>query len=173
MSPLCRSHLVGRRLLLALAAILAVVLALPALAQDDATSVARSPGEVSSMTSELSQEIYSPYCPGKTVAMCPSGGASDLRQEIQTLVADGKTKDQIKETIIERYGEEYRMVDPPDSDNYTLLGVIGGAFVVCLLAIWLLSGRRKIDTGPDPDAAPAEDLSADDQAYLDELREEL
>lgn len=172
MSALCRPHLLSRRLLPLVVVLLAVFMALPTLAQENATA-ARSPGEVSSMTRELSQEIYSPYCPGKTVAMCPSGGASDLRQEIQGMVADGKTKDEIKEAIIDQYGEEYRMVDPPDSDNYTLLGVIGGAFIICLLAIWLLSGRRKVDTGPDPEDSSDDELSADEQAYLDELREEL
>ena len=81
-------------------------------AQQDAHGV-RDSGEVSKVTQEVSKEIYSPFCPGKTLAMCPSGGASEVRQEIQVLAKEGLEKQDIKEAIIDKYGEEFRMVEPP------------------------------------------------------------
>ncbi|MGM0556459.1 MAG: hypothetical protein ACQEVA_08800, partial [Myxococcota bacterium] len=61
-----RQHLAKIWLFPALALVLAF-LATPVSAQEEHGK--RSEGEVSKMTQEVSQEIYSPYCPGKTLAM--------------------------------------------------------------------------------------------------------
>ena len=169
------SHI--RKLALLLVAALALM-AVPALAQEGVPEKApehgatRTSGEVSQLTQQISQEIYSPFCPGKTLAMCPSPGAAEVRRDIQDLARQGMQKQDIKETIVGEYGEEFRMVEPPASDNYALLGVLAGAFALCLIAIWFFAGRKK--TGPAEDAAdagpPPEDLSAEDQEYLERVR---
>ena len=158
------------RRLFAAASLLTFLAAPPLLAQEHGT-IERDPGEVSQVTQEVSKEIYSPFCPGKTLAMCPSGGASDVRQEIQVLASEGKDKQAIKEAIIDKYGEEFRMVEPPAEDNYALLSVVAGAFVLCLLAIWLFAARRRAD-GADDTAPPEGEMSAEERAYLEELRGE-
>lgn len=136
----------------------------------------RDPGQVSQVTHEISLEIYSPFCPGKTLAMCPSGGASDVRQEIQILAREGKDKQEIKEAIIAKYGEEFRLVEPPAEDNYALLSVLAGAFALCLFAIWFFAARRKTgedaDNDQEPTAPPEDEMSDDEQAYLKEIRGE-
>jgi cytochrome c-type biogenesis protein CcmH/NrfF len=136
----------------------------------------RDPGQVSQLTHQISLEIYSPFCPGKTLAMCPSGGASDVRQEIQVLAREGKDKQAIKEAIIDKYGEEFRLVEPPPEDNYALLSVLAGAFVLCLFAIWFFAARRKtgdtVDVDQEATAPPEEEMSDEEQAYLKEIRGE-
>lgn len=147
--------------------------AAPALAQEGGSSEPSS-GEVSSLSSEVSQEIESPYCPGKTLAMCPSGGAAEVRREIQDLAREGKDKQEIKDAIIDKYGEEFRLVEPPAEDNYTLLGVIGGGLVCFLAAIWFISARRKDADGTEGAAGGLDDdeLSPEERVYLEELRDE-
>lgn len=163
------------RRLFAAASLLTLLAAPPLLAQEHGT---RDSGEVSQMTQEVSKEIYSPFCPGKTLAMCPSGGASDVRQEIQVLASEGMEKQAIKEAIIDKYGEEFRMVEPPAQDNYALLSVLAGAFVLCLFAIWFFAARRRADgtdesgVAGDGMAPPEDEMSADERAYLEELRGE-
>jgi cytochrome c-type biogenesis protein CcmH/NrfF len=134
----------------------------------------RDPGQVSQLTHTISMEIYSPFCPGKTLAMCPSGGASDVRQEIQVLARAGKDKQEIKEAIINKYGEEFRLVEPPAEDNYALLSVLAGAFLLCLFAIWFFAARKKSgdDVDQEPTAPPEEKMSDEEQAYLEEIRGE-
>jgi cytochrome c-type biogenesis protein CcmH/NrfF len=144
-------------------------------AQETHGVVDRDPGQVSQLTHQISLEIYSPFCPGKTLAMCPSGGASDVRQEIQVLAREGKDKQQIKNAIIDKYGEEFRLIEPPAQDNYALLGVLGGAFMLCLFAIWFFAARRKADAPSEDDEAsapPEADMSDEEQAYLEEIRGE-
>jgi cytochrome c-type biogenesis protein CcmH/NrfF len=130
---------------------------------------ARTPGEVSNIVEELSQELYSPYCPGKTIAMCPSGGAAELRREIQRLAREGKSKAEIKQVILDEHGEKYRIETPPEEDHYPLIGIIVAGLLVCIAAVYLLS------RDPDEDeSVPAEDEDWDeeDEAYLEALRRE-
>ncbi len=160
------------RRLFAAGSLLTLLAAPPVLAQEHGT---RDSGEVSKLTQDVSKEIYSPFCPGKTLAMCPSGGASDVRQEIQVLASEGLEKQDIKEAIIDKYGEEFRMVEPPAEDNYALLSVLSGAFVVCLFAIWFFAARRRKDgdeLAEGVDGSPDDDMSSEDKAYLEELRGE-
>jgi len=130
---------------------------------------ARSPGEVSNVVEELSQTIYSPYCPGKTLAMCPSGGAAEVRRDIQEMARRGLPEDEIRERVIEEHGEEYRLNEPPTEDNYPLVGVIVAALLVCIVAVLVFSRAGGSSGGDDPDPAEG-DLSEEDELYLRELR---
>lgn len=132
------------------------------------TDAQRSPGEVSNVVEELSQEIYSPYCPGKTLAMCPSGGASKVRQDIQALARDGMAKEEIKQTILEEHGEEFRLHEPPTEDNYPLIAIIIVGLIVCITAVVIFARSRDSE---EAGAVIADaDFSEEDEIYLEEIR---
>ena len=170
----------GRAFSRVLASLLGVLLLLatpsPLLAQT-------SNGEVSRLTVEVSNEIYSPFCPGKTLMMCPSPNAAKVRRDIQDLARSGMEKEAIKNQIVATYGEEFRITEPPAKDNALLITLILIALVIALLAVVMLSRRKKLqvgETGPhtvlgedDREAkadGEADDLSDEERAYLDELR---
>jgi cytochrome c-type biogenesis protein CcmH/NrfF len=167
------------------------------------TGRVRSPGEVSQITTELSHSVYSPFCPGKTLAMCPSGGAADVRRDIQQMAAKGMEKVQIKEEIyhnyreryVEVYGEDFRITEPPSSDEAILLAALIAGLGLALIAIvvfWRRTRRpddqtEREDVARDqaaatdgslehPEAAgaqpDAEDLDERDREYLEDLRDE-
>lgn len=144
------------------------------------SEVTRSPDEVSRMTREISQEVLSPYCPGKTLAMCPSGQAGDVRREIQAMASTGMEKEEIKETLIGRFGEEFRMNDAPAEDNYKLFGAIVVGFGLSITAVTLMARRRRPGEGDlqsdgqdcDDDNFDEDERSAADDIYLEELRSE-
>lgn len=169
-----------RKLLGNLAAALLLLLATaPALAQEGGE--APSAGEVSRITVEVSNEIYSPFCPGKTLMMCPSPNAAKVRRDVQDMVRAGKSKEEIKNEIVAVYGEEFRLVEPPAQDNYALLTAILLGLALAAAAVVLLSRHRKrvasgpdheVPTGPTTDEEIEEELSDDERAYLRELRQE-
>ncbi len=143
------------------------------------SEVARSADQVSRMTHEISQEVLSPYCPGKTLAMCPSGQAGDVRREIQAMASSGMEKEDIKETLIGRFGEEFRMNDATPEDNYKLLGAIVVGFGLSITAITLMARRKRpgedglqSDGQDDDDDLDEDQRSAVDDMYLEELRSE-
>lgn len=128
---------------------------------------AENEGHISRVTQEVSMEIYSPFCPGKTLAMCPSPNAAEVRMDIQNMARTGMTVDQIKEKVVIQYGEEFRLVDPPLLDNVGLMGILFGGMLGAGGVVWMWSRRRKGDL-PEVNEAPPK---ADDE-YVSELRDE-
>ena len=169
-------------------ALLSICCSLPAFAQTAAAG-SRTQGEVSTISMQLSDEIYSPFCPGKTLSMCPSPNAAEVRRDIQRMAREGMTKDEIKQEVLNVYGEEFRIVEPPPEDNALLLVAILVGLVVAISAVVFLTRRRnaasaggKNETLSKQDApsqddedviAEGEALDDDERAYLKDLRDEL
>ncbi len=154
-----------------LIAIVLLLLAVPAFAQTNVGA-----GKVSQVTMEVSQEVYSPFCPGKTLAMCPSPAAAEVRREIQTMAQDGVGKEQIKQSIIAQYGEEFRLEEPPLTDNLALLALIALGLALAGTAVWFIS-RRGSGREEEPLAAATgvgakTDSDDTEDPYLNELRQQ-
>lgn len=133
----------------------------------------RSADEVSRITRQVSQEIYSPYCPGQTLAMCPSSNASKTRQEVQELAREGMDAEEIKRELLDRYGDEYEMVEPSDRDQRVLLGGIVGGLVVATLTVGILARRRMTSSEDDDHDGEYDEIDGeDDELLLEELRAE-
>lgn len=139
------------------------------LAAPSAWAQAPTEGDISRMRKEVSNEIMSPFCPGKNLDMCTSPNAAAVRRDIQDLAAQGKTKDQIKQQILEQYGEEFRVIPPTARDSSFLLGIIIAGFFAALGLLFVVTRSRKRSGGAqgasteEPTEAP---LSAEEEAYL-------
>jgi cytochrome c-type biogenesis protein CcmH/NrfF len=74
--------------------------AAPATAQDDPeVALARQ-------AHELSRELMSPYCPGRTLADCPSPDAGAVRDEIRAALRGGEPVDSVRARIESRFGAQ-------------------------------------------------------------------
>ena len=88
---------------------------------------------------DLAAELMSPYCPGRTLASCPSPQAAELVQWMVLQEAAGSTQEEVIAILIERFGEE--ILGAPPAKGITLwayifpvLGfVVGGGLVVLAL----------------------------------------
>lgn len=158
--------------------IFSAALARPAVAAGPEAAAAtatapRTPGAASTLSQQIGQEIYSPFCPGKTLEMCPSGQASEVRQDIQAMALEGMDKQQIIDTVVGDIGEKYRVVSPPAEDDYMLLGILFVAFLLCLVAIYFFGWRGRNKDGLEGgDEMASEEFSDEDRLYLEELRGE-
>lgn len=99
---------------------------------------------VDTKASELYDEVMSPFCPGRTLANCPSPQAAQLREQIKQLLAAGSTDEQIKEELYEAYGEV--VLGAPRKEGFGLLAYILPALFILLgavvLAYWITSMKR-------------------------------
>ena len=101
----------------------------------------------------LGHDLMSPFCPGRTLATCPSPDAAELVQWIVVQEAAGVTKQQVIEILIERYGEQILAAPPAEGITlwayiFPVLGFLvggGGAFLAL----------RRIVADRQPGAAPA------------------
>lgn len=86
---------------------------------------------------ELSNDLMSPYCPGRTISSCPSGNARKLEDHILEQARAGKTREEIEADLVDRFG--------PDIVGYAPRPVVlYGTGIVALMALVLIAmiGRR-------------------------------
>jgi cytochrome c-type biogenesis protein CcmH/NrfF len=82
----------------------AFMVAAVAAALGSSATVAQDPA-VDRAANDLYNTVMSPFCPGRTLAMCPSPQAAQLRDDIKARLAAGESKRDIEESLYQTYGE--------------------------------------------------------------------
>lgn len=102
---------------------------------------------------DLSHELMSPYCPGRTLADCPSDQATDVVEWMVEQERAGRGEEEVRGELYARFGEILRAAPKPEgvgllSYGLPLLALLAGGAVVATFL-------RRQSSGPAP-AAPAE-----------------
>jgi len=110
----------------------------------------------------ISEEMRCLVCQNESLAGSRSDLANDLRKEIRILISEGKTDKQIREFMVERYGD-FVLYRPPVKPITWLLWI--GPFVILLAGIigLLVYLRRRNQS------VPSTTLSAEDNRRIDAL----
>lgn len=59
---------------------------------------------------EMYQQVFSPFCPGRSLNDCPSSKAHELKMEMRTKLEQGVPEKQILSEVFEKFGDKYRAV---------------------------------------------------------------
>lgn len=106
---------------------------------------------------DLSGELMSPFCPGRTLADCPSPDAAHLRRQIEARLAAGESAEAIVAGFTDRYGEA--LLAAPRVRGWGMVAWIvpGGAVLVAgaLVIVWLRRHRAAAPASSVP-AAPVD-----------------
>jgi cytochrome c-type biogenesis protein CcmH len=129
----------------------------------DAAAPGQSAGTPASIREQLSREeelrlrklegeLRCLVCQNQTLADSDADLAVDLRRQVESLVAEGRSDQQIKDYLVERYGD-FVLYRPPVQRNTLALWI--GPFVLlgAGFAAWILVQRRSRRNAPP---APAE-----------------
>ena len=101
---------------------------------------------------DIAQRTMSPFCPGRTLADCPSGKATEWRQDIRAMLQEGKSAAEIQQVLNDRAGENLTGA-PASSLGWALpVGLCVGAIGV--LSLVLVRIRRE-DKQPAAVSRPA------------------
>lgn len=125
---------------------------------------------------DIEDEVMCTIC-GTTLQLSNSPQAERERVFINELIAQGKTKEQIKAALVDEYGPEVLAV--PSDEGFDLIGgwvlpaagvLIGALLVVLAARRWRRDQRRDEAAaapppGPDPDSSDAERLREDLERY--------
>lgn len=135
-------------------------------------------------THDLASELMSPFCPGRTLATCPSPQAGELIQWIQVQEAAGVTKEEVVAMLIDRFGEEIQGAPPAEGITlwayvFPVAAFLGGGGLVAIV-LRRIVGRRD-DEGDDdeqgddsePPAPPPGPSSPEDDELARLVDEEL
>jgi cytochrome c-type biogenesis protein CcmH/NrfF len=109
---------------------------------------------------DLSNELLSPFCPGVTLAECSSGQAKSLIMWMVVQESAGRSRDEVREELIARYGESIRPTPKVEGFGLSayLLPVVvflgGGVLIAVFLSRQGGSGSPPAAGGggaPDPE----------------------
>ena len=100
------------------------------------------PAEAARQAQDIAASLMSPFCPGLTLAACPSSGAAALQDELRRRLQQGETEAALVADFVERFGS--RVTGVPARHGLAALAWIlppagGGAI---LLLVRLLANRR-------------------------------
>jgi cytochrome c-type biogenesis protein CcmH len=110
----------------------------------------------------ISEEMRCLVCQNESLAGSRSDLANDLRREIRTLIQEGKSDDQIRTFMVERYGD-FVLYRPPVKPITWLLWI--GPFVILVIGVvGLLRYLRRRNQ-----AMPSTALSEADNQKIDAL----
>ena len=146
------------RLLLPILTALALVSG--AMAEDAAAPAGIPPGTDVVRLREITADLRCLVCQNQSIADSHAGLAIDLRNQVIKLMGQGKTDAEIKQYMVDRYGE-FVLYDPPFSISNALLWV--GPFLLALVGVWV--ARRAIAARAA--ATPAAALSTAEREALE------
>ncbi len=116
---------------------------------------------------DIEDEVMCDVC-GIPLNIAESPRAEQQRREIKALIAQGRTKKEIKDTLVARYGPS--ILATPEGHGFTLAAyLVPIAVVLALIAglvVLIPRWRRRRPAADAPDTEPA--LSAADTRRLDE-----
>jgi cytochrome c-type biogenesis protein CcmH/NrfF len=144
---------VRRRAALALAvaglALAGLVLAGPEAARSER-------GQAEGWAYAVAREIMSPFCPGRTLAECPSPQAQTLRAWLLVQEAAGRSRADVEAELLERYGDQILALPPARGFGLTAYAIpvavflAGGAVVALFLRRQTREARAELRPRPAP-----------------------
>lgn len=113
-----------------------------------------SEATIDARVSHVTEQLRCLVCQNESIAESQADLAQDLRRQVREMLAAGKSEDEVRAFMVERYGD-FVLYDPPLKTS-TLLLWIGPAvlavFALGMFARTLLRRRRTATATPDMDA---------------------
>ena len=117
---------------------------------------------------QMANELMSPYCPGRSVADCPSPQAQTLRMWLIVQEASGRPRAEVEAELISRYGET--ILGAPRAKGFGLTAYVIPVVVVAAgaaLLLWFLRRQTRPAATPKP-VAPSAPLDPELERLVDE-----
>ncbi len=135
-------------------------------AQAQPTSEAMLEADASKRVNRLSDELKSPFCPGKTLLNCTSYQAFALRKEMTEMILAGKSDEEILNALRESFGE---ILENPPQPWYTILVPVMPFILGALIALWMFSRWLKGSQKEDEELEESSEVSDEYQERLQAL----
>ena len=112
----------------------------------EAQPLAANP-ELEKQAMAISEELRCLVCQNQTIAASEAGLAKDLKNQVRTMLAEGKSKKEILDFMVKRYGDFVLYRPPVKPTTYALWG---GPAILMLLGVSILlfnlKNRKKVVT---------------------------
>ncbi len=109
----------------------------------------------------LSAELRCVQCQNQSLADSNAQIAHDLRREVLTLMQEGRSDAEIKQFLVDRYGE-FVLYRPRMQGSTLLLWLLPGALLLAGTALLVVQVRKRRQGSPPP---MADDASQEDRQW--------
>ena len=120
----------------------------------------------------VAHKLYCPVCESTPLDVCPTDACKDWRELIRSMLADGKTEDEILQHFVDQYGDKV-LAQPPYSGLNWLIYILP-PLIILAGAVLLF---RSLKEWTRPKAAPAIHGATENEPpgdeYVARLEEEL
>ena len=124
--------------------------------------VANPDPKVEARLKSIAHELRCLVCQNQTIADSNAPLAVDLRQQVRGMISDGKSDDEIRGYMVDRYGD-FVLYKPPFNFVTAVLWVGPGLLIVFGFAVMLVMLRRRRDAAgatPPPDPTRRREIEA-------------
>jgi len=104
---------------------------------------------------ELSDELMSPYCPGRALSECPSPQAADLREWIIAQEKAGVSRARVETLLYERFGDQLRQAPRAEGVGLLAYAIPAGLTLVGALVVGLFFAHVRRTRAADPGGGAA------------------
>jgi len=142
--------------------VLALLLGLASTAWGQSAEIANPDPAVEARLKAISHELRCLVCQNQTIADSDAPLAVDLRKQTRTMIAAGKSDDEIRAYMVERYGD-FVLYKPPFNAATAVLWVAPGLLIVggfAALFVMLRRRRAAVESAAAPDAARRSEIEA-------------
>lgn len=108
--------------------------------------------ETPAIARQIIDGSMSPYCPGLTLASCPSPSADSLRRAIIDRVNAGESRASIMTSLTAHYGDAIRSA--PDTTGFGLVGWLMPFVLLIAGGLWMNRWIRRVTSSPTPERVP-------------------
>jgi cytochrome c-type biogenesis protein CcmH len=132
---------------------------------------AQNPTPTDDEVNHIAKQLYCPVCESTPLDVCPTEACRQWRDLIRTMLAEGKSEEEIKQYFVTQYGARVLAEPPNRLVTYLVpaVAILLGAFLLFRgFQMWMKPSIAEADTG---DAEP--EAKIDQDPYIAKLEEEL
>ena len=98
--------------------------------------------EIDRQAYELYQQVFSPFCPGRSLNDCPSSKAGELKAQMRAQLEQGVPPEVILDGVFQSFGEKYRAIPPYEGFGKLVWWAPIGFFIIGATLVMLVARRR-------------------------------
>jgi len=123
----------------------------------------------------IAHKLYCPVCESTPLDVCPTDACKDWRELIRTMLAEGKTEDQILQHFVDQYGDRV-LAQPPLTGLNWLIYILPPAIILAGAVVLFRSLKewtkpKAVSAGSNEARSESSSSTKDD--YVARLEEEL
>ncbi|HSL44378.1 MAG TPA: cytochrome c-type biogenesis protein CcmH [Anaerolineales bacterium] len=134
------------------------------------TALAQGPTPTDDEVNRIAKQLYCPVCESTPLDVCPTEACRQWRDLIRTMLAEGKSEQEIQQYFVTQYGARVLAEPPNRLVTYLVpaVAILLGAFMLFRgFQMWMKPSTVETDRDTEEDVKPAQD------PYIARLEEEL